>query len=94
MIVVPYKHSLDVKSLRGVPLCKYQAVYFFSGKSVAEAIGLVVMAARSSRDTLFTSSLLSFPYSSLQVHLDGKDCVLYPFVANTSRQAYPLALVS
>lgn len=42
----------------------------------------------------FTLSLFSFPYSRLKVHFDGKDYVLYHFVANNSRQAYPLAHVT
>lgn len=90
LITIPWTWSPSEVSHSG----STQLCIFSLEKPVTEAIGFVVMAVRSSRDTLFTSSLFSFPYSRLQVHLDGKDCVLYPFVANTSRQAYPLAHVS
>ena len=53
-------HFLDMRSLRSVSLWKYPAVYFFSGKPVAGAIGFVVMAPRYPHDTLSSSLCLAF----------------------------------
>lgn len=87
-------HSLDMKSLRGVSLWKYQAVYFFLWKANGRSHWVCSNGSQVPPWHPFTSFLFSFTYSRLNVHLDGKDCVLCHFVANNSRQAYLLAHVS